>query len=73
MVLDELEQEEEKMQYFRYGMSKRIKCPYCEHKGRSHLEESTPIHAYLLCFAVFLMLGMWSVLLMPCILGVLRD
>ena len=73
MVLDELEHEEAKMKYFQYGMSKRIKCPYCEHKGRSLLEESTPITAWLLCFAVFLLLGMWSLLIMPCILGILRD
>ena len=61
------------MKYFKYGMSKRIKCPYCEHKGLSNLEESTPIHAWLLCFAVWIVLGLLSFLIMPIILGLLRD
>ncbi len=61
------------MQYFRYGMAKRIKCPYCEHKGQSVLEESTPIHAWLLCFAAYILMGIYSFIVMPCILGLLRD
>jgi len=73
MVIDSLEQEEAKMKYFQYGMSKRIKCPYCEHKGRSMLEESTPIYTWLLCLAVYLFLGLYSFVLMPCIIGLLRD
>ena len=37
------------------GAVKRIKCPYCEHTGQSVLEESTPILAYLLSFALYLL------------------
>lgn len=73
MVIDSLEQQEAEMKYFRYGMAKRIKCPYCEHKGQSVLEESTPVHAWLLCFAVYILMGIYSFVVMPCILGLLRD
>ena len=73
MVLDSLEQQEEEMRYYRMGMAKRIKCPYCEHKGESHLEESTPLYAFILCFILFLFLGFYSMVLLPCVLGVLRD
>ena len=73
MVIDSLEQQEAEMKYFRYGMAKRIKCPYCEHKGQSVLEESTPIHAWLLCFAVYILMGIYSFVVMPCIIGLLRD
>ena len=55
------------------GMAKRIKCPYCEHKGQSHLEESTPFYTYIICFIIYLALGMYSIVIFPCILGILRD
>ena len=55
------------------GAVKRIKCPYCEHTGQSVLEESTPILAYLLSFALYLLIGFYAILLMPCIAGILRD
>ena len=32
-VLDSLQEQEREMRYFRMGQAKRIKCPYCEHKG----------------------------------------
>ena len=35
MVIDQLEQREEELVRFKMGQSKRIKCPYCEHTGRS--------------------------------------
>ena len=73
MVLDELEHEEAKMKYFQYGMSKRIKCPYCEHKGRSLLEESTPITAWLLCFAVFFVAPTLSIMVQKKIIFNVQD
>ena len=33
LIIDSLEHQEMEMKYFQMGMTKRIKCPYCEHKG----------------------------------------
>ena len=73
MVIDSLKQQEREIRYFKMGVAKRIKCPYCEHNGQSVLEESTPILAYLVSFALYLLIGFYAVLLMPCIAGILRD
>lgn len=55
------------------GVAKRIKCPYCEHKGQSHLEESVPWFAYVICLIVFLAIGYYAILTVPCILGIFQD
>ena len=73
MVLDSLETQEREIKFFRMGITKRIKCPYCEHKGQSNLEESTPVYVYALCFILYLALGIYCVILFPCIVGILRD
>ena len=73
LVIDSLKMQEREIQYFQMGQVKRIKCPYCEHKGQSVLEEQTPIYAYLLCFALYILVGFYAVILMPCIAGILRD
>ena len=33
VVLDSLKMQEREIKYFQMGVAKRIKCPYCEHKG----------------------------------------
>ena len=55
------------------GAAKRIKCCYCEHKGHSILEEYTPFYAYIICFIAYLVLGLYSLVILPCILGIFRD
>jgi len=75
LVLDSLECQEREIKYFQMemGQAKRIKCPYCEHRGKSNLEESTPVYVYLLCFVIYLVIGFFSVLIYPCIVGIFRD
>lgn len=73
MVLERLDSTEREMKYFKMGAAKRIKCCYCEHKGHSILEECTPYYAYILCFIAYLALGLYFIVIVPCILGIFRD
>ena len=49
-----------------------MKCPYCEEKINSIVEERTPLIVYILCFASFMLLGYLGFLLFPCLAGVFR-
>jgi LITAF-like zinc ribbon domain len=53
--------------------SKKILCPYCEHRGVSIIEERNMLLSYLAVLAFFVILG-WvcGALLAPIILGLLR-
>ena len=73
VVLERLDNTEREMKYFKMGAAKRIKCCYCEHKGHSILEEYTPFYAYIICFIAYLVLGLFSLVILPCILGIFRD
>ena len=73
IVLQRLENTEREMKYFRMGAAKRIKCFYCEHKGHSILEETTPFYVYILCFVSYLLLGLYCLVIVPCIVGIFRD
>ena len=73
IVLQRLKSTEREMKYFRMSATKRIKCFYCEHKGHSELEECTPYYVYILCFIAYLILGYYSIVIIPCIVGIFRD
>jgi len=55
------------------GKTKKIKCPFCEHKGRSLMQESTPAFTYIIVVSLFFLLGIFSFLLTPMIFGILRQ
>ena len=73
MVIDQLEQQEEELVRFKMGQTKSIKCPFCQHVGRSVMEESNPPIAYVLCVVLLLLFGYLGVILFPCLLGVFRS
>ena len=71
-MLDELEHEQKKIVKFKRCQAKKIKCIYCEHKGRSIVEEQQPWATYVIALALYLLVGFWSILLFPFIVGLLR-
>jgi len=71
-VLDELEHEQKKIVKFKRCQAKKIQCIYCEHKGRSIVEEQQPWATYVIALALYLLVGFWSILLFPFIVGLLR-
>ena len=53
--------------------AKKIKCPYCDHRGDAHESDNTPIYVYVICFVLYIGLGVYSVPIIPCILGIFRN
>ncbi|CDW76028.1 UNKNOWN [Stylonychia lemnae] len=73
MLMEQIQEAEEKIIRFHLGLAKQIKCQFCEHKGSSIIEERNTYTAYLLSIIVLILLGWFGILFVPFCLGLLRQ
>ena len=56
------------------GQERKIKCPYCEHKGHSIMEEDQECLVTIVSLAIlYLLIGFFTIILMPCVCGIFRS
>lgn len=66
-ILEDLEEKQESLIMIKLEKAKEIKCPHCDHKGQSIVEEHTPIFVTLFVCILPMTLGFVSLILIPCI------
>ena len=70
-VMEHLALEKENVQEFRQNLAKKIKCVFCEHKGRSLVETEQPWASYLISAVLIYLISYGSLLLIPFVFGIL--
>ena len=71
-VINVLEFKQIQVEILKESHTKKIKCIYCEHVGRSICEVSQPWITYVVLLLLCLLVGWLSCCLFPFVLGILR-
>ena len=58
---------------FKLGQSKKMKCQFCEHKGRSIVSEQQPWLTLVVIITLYFQVGFWFIVFVPIVVGLLRK